>query len=106
VVFALFHLNPWQMVVALPLGLGFAWLVVRTGSLLPGIQSHMMANFSTNFLLTPLALALGYDAEAWEALDRFPPSMLAVGGAMAIIGGAILWRQLGSDSQPPQPTPQ
>jgi membrane protease YdiL (CAAX protease family) len=92
--FALFHLNPWQAVVALPLGLGFAWLFLRTGSLLPGILGHATVNFSTNFLLSPLALALGYDADAWKALGHFPTSMLALGGAMAIIGGLILWRQV------------
>jgi membrane protease YdiL (CAAX protease family) len=98
ILFALFHLNPWQAVVALPLGLGFAWLFLRTGSLIPGILGHATVNFSTNFLLSPLAHALGYDDDAKKALDHLPTSMLALGSAMAIIGGLIggliLWRQL------------
>jgi membrane protease YdiL (CAAX protease family) len=92
--FAFFHLNPWQMVGALPLGLFFAWLFLRTGSLLPAILGHAMANFSATFLFVPLGLALGYDVEALSARGRLPPPMLALGVAAVIIGGLILWRQL------------
>lgn len=94
VLFAAYHLNPWQAVVVLPLGLGFAWLFLRTGSLVPGILAHATVNFWSTFLLRPLALALGYDDKAFEALGHFPPSILAVGGTMAGIGGFVLWRQL------------
>jgi uncharacterized protein len=90
---AVLHLNPWQAVGALPLGLVLAWLVVRTGSLIPAIIAHMIANFSPNYLFPPLALALGGDAEALNA-DHFPPTMLAIGAAMAGIGGFVLWCQL------------
>jgi len=99
IVFALFHMNPWQAVVALPTGLGLAWLFLRTGSLIPCVLGHMMVNFSANFLVAPLGLALGYNAEALKALNHFPLSMLAVAGAMGIIGGIILWRQLASIPQ-------
>jgi len=93
---AVAHLNPWQAVGALPLGIVLAWLVVRTGSLIPAIIGHMIANFSPNYLFPPLALALGYDAKDLKALalGHFPPTMLAIGGAMAGIGGFVLWRQL------------
>jgi uncharacterized protein len=87
------HPNPWQALGALPLGLVFAWLAVRTGSLIPSIIGHMIANFSPNYVFPPLALALGGDAEAINA-DHFPPTMLAIGAAMAGIGGFVLWRQL------------
>jgi uncharacterized protein len=93
---AVSHLNPWQAVGALPLGLVLAWLVVRTGSLIPAIIGHMIANFSPNYLFPPLALALGHDPKDLTALEwgHFPPTMLAIGGAMAGIGGFVLWRQL------------
>ena len=94
VLFAVFHLNPWQAAVALPLGLGFAWLFLRTGSLVPGILCHATVNFSTNFLFSPLELALGYDIATQKAMRHVPPSMLAIGGVMAALGGFILWRQL------------
>jgi membrane protease YdiL (CAAX protease family) len=106
IVFALFHLNPWQAVVALPTGLGLAWLFLRTGSLIPCILGHMMVNFSASFLLAPLGLVLGYNAEALKALNHFPLSMLAVAGAMAIIGVIILWRQLASLSQSTDASPE
>ena len=92
--FAFFHLNPWQALVALPLGLGFAWLFVRTGSLVPSILCHATANFSTNFLFYPLALLLGYDSHSAEVSGNFPPSMLAIGAVMTSLGGFILFRQL------------
>jgi hypothetical protein len=93
---AVSHLNPWQAVGALPLGLVLAWLVVRTGSLIPAIIGHMIANFSPNYLFPPLALALGHDPKDLTALELglFSPPMLAIGGAMAGIGGFVLWRQL------------
>jgi uncharacterized protein len=92
--FAAFHLNPWQAVVALPLGLGFAGLRQRTGSLIPCILCHAAVNFSTNFLLSPLELALGYDAQAMKTLHHFPPSLLVIGIAMTGVGGFIVWQQL------------
>lgn len=94
VVFALFHLNPWQAIIALPLGLAFAWLVLRTGSIVPGMLCHAMVNFSTNFLLGPFGTLLGYSDEYWETAKHFPPPMLAIGAAMTLVGSAILWRQL------------
>ena len=84
VLFAVFHLNPWQGIIALPLGLAYAWLVLHTGSVLPSMLSHAMVNFSTNFLLQPLAAVRGLlhgttagreafptaDARCWHAPSR------------------------------------
>jgi len=94
IVFAVFHLNPWQAIVALPLGLWFAWLVLRTGSIVPGILCHAMVNFSTNFLLVPFSRILGYSDEVWQPGGHFPPLMLSIAAALAVLGGVILWRQL------------
>ena len=100
--FAVFHLNPWQAVLALPLGLAFAWLVLRTGSLLPAILGHAMVNFSRNFLLAPLGVALGYPAGQLETMEHLPLSMLEVGAAAVVAGGWLLWRQV---SRLPQSEP-
>jgi membrane protease YdiL (CAAX protease family) len=94
VLFAVFHGNPWQMVIALPLGVWFARMSLRTGSLLPGMLGHAMVNFSRNFLLDPFAFVLGYTAEDFEGAKHFPPLMLGLAGAMTVVGGLILWRQL------------
>ena len=42
--FAAFHLNPWQFAGAFVLGILFGWLVVRTGTLVPGLIGHAVAN--------------------------------------------------------------
>ncbi|MDE2886855.1 MAG: type II CAAX endopeptidase family protein [Gemmatimonadota bacterium] len=43
--FALFHLNPWQFPAAFVLGFVFAFWVIQTGSLLPAIAGHAINNF-------------------------------------------------------------
>jgi membrane protease YdiL (CAAX protease family) len=95
VLFAVFHLNPWQGIVALPLGLAYAWLVLQTGSVLPSMLSHAMVNLSTNFLLPPLAAVLGYSAEQMRAAQHFPPLMLSVGVVLTVAGCFVVWQQLG-----------
>ncbi len=98
--FAIFHLNPWQAVIAFPLGLGFAWLVLRTGSILPGMFAHAVVNFSTNFLLGPLGALLGYSAQELKDRSHFPLPMLGIGAATAALGSLLLWRQLANATTP------
>ncbi len=95
VLFAIFHLNPWQAIVAFPLGVAYAWLVLITGSLLPGIMSHAMVNFSTTFLLQPLAAFLGYSAEQLQEAKHFPPLMLGIGAVLTVAGCYVVSQQLG-----------
>jgi len=92
--FALAHLNLAQAAAALPLGLVYAWLSSRTGSLTPSMISHMTVNFSYTFLMAPLVLALGYDEPSLKALDRMPLSILAIGIATTVVGGFVFWRQI------------
>jgi uncharacterized protein len=101
ILFGLFHLNPWQAVVAIPLGIWFAWLVLRTGSVLPGIVGHAAVNFSTTFLLRPIGALMGYSAEDIAEADHFPMPIIALGAIAAIIGGYFHWRQIVSLSPPP-----
>jgi len=42
--FGLVHLNPWQFFSAFALGLMFAWWYARTGSLVPSMLGHALAN--------------------------------------------------------------
>lgn len=44
--FALIHLNPWQLPTALAAGLFLGWLVLRTGSLWPGVLAHAFNNLA------------------------------------------------------------
>ncbi len=100
--FAAFHLNPWQAVIALPLGLAFAWLVLRTRSILPGMFAHAVVNFTTNFLLGPLGALLGYSAQELKDRPHFPLSMLSIGAATAVLGSLLLWRSVRAQDLPPQ----
>ncbi len=42
--FALFHLNPWQFAAAFSLGLVLGWIRIRTGSVLACIAGHAIHN--------------------------------------------------------------
>jgi membrane protease YdiL (CAAX protease family) len=95
ILFALFHLNPWQALIALPLGVAYAWLALRTGSVLPSMLSHAMVNFSTNFLLQPLAAVLGYSAAQLQEARHFPPLMLGIGAVLTVAGCYVISQQLG-----------
>lgn len=88
VLFAVFHLNPWQMLPALLLGLFFAWLTIRTRSLLPGILAHAAANS------LPLIIASGGLAKLLPGLSNsntatvsFQPLWLDVTAAALIVLG-------------------
>lgn len=51
VLFGLAHLNPWQFPGSFILGLVWAYWVIQTGSLWPGILGHALNNFlSVTFL--------------------------------------------------------
>ena len=45
ILFAAFHLIPWQFPVSFILGIVFAWWVIQTGSLWPAILGHTLNNF-------------------------------------------------------------
>ncbi len=47
ILFGLIHLNPWQFPVSFILGLVFAYWVVQTGSLWPGILGHALNNLGS-----------------------------------------------------------
>jgi len=89
--FALFHLNPWQAVVAFPVGVLAAWLVLRTGSIIPGILLHAALNFTSSFLLVPVGSLFGQDEDQLYASPHLPWPILAVGGVATAIGLTGLW---------------
>ena len=43
-IFAIMHLNPWQFLPPLIIGLFFGWLVAETGSLWPPLVGHLLFN--------------------------------------------------------------
>lgn len=44
VLFGLIHMNPAQIVFAIPVGAVFGWIYVKTGSMLPGLVGHLINN--------------------------------------------------------------
>jgi membrane protease YdiL (CAAX protease family) len=88
-VFALFHLNPWQAITALPIGLLNAWLVLRTGSVVPGILVHVATNTTSVFLLFALGALFGFSEEELIEQEHVPWQILLVGVVSSVSG--LLW---------------
>lgn len=91
-IFAAFHLNPWQGAACFPLGLALGWLVVRTGSIAPAILVHFVVNFSAIYLVGPFAVLMGHDLKTLEAASRLPWDVLAVGAVICAGGSAWVWK--------------
>lgn len=92
--FAVFHFNPWQAVIALPVGLLAAWVFLRTGSLLPCIIVHMAANATPEFVILPLCRILGLTPEETFALESYPLALIGIAFAMTLGAGSLLLHQL------------
>jgi membrane protease YdiL (CAAX protease family) len=90
VLFAVYHLNPWQLLPAFVLGLLFGYWRASTGSLLPGIAGHMLANGAV------FAARLGEAPKPSEPLPVIPASAIAAMGVAALIllgTGALVLRK-------------
>ena len=81
--FALFHLNPWQFPGAFLLGLALALSVVRTGSLMLAIMGHALNNFL--FLVAARYEIFG-PVDEIESLVFLPWWLQLCGVALAVIG--------------------
>lgn len=103
IIFALFHLNPWQAMVALPLGVIFAHWALQTGSLLPGLVGHFMVNFTGSQLMLPISGLFGYSAETMEKLDHLPWEIVGLGTLLAVIGLSWVARELRVHAVPGAP---
>ena len=67
--FACLHLNPWQFMSALALGVLLAWWFVRTRSLVPCLAGHALANFVV--LANPF---LPFQIPGFNKGDMFSPT--------------------------------
>ena len=83
ILFALFHMNPWQLPVGFILGIVLARWVVQTGSLLPAIAGHALHNCL--FLLVARMEIFG-PVEDLNAVVFLPWWLNVCGIALAIIG--------------------
>lgn len=83
ILFALFHMNPWQLPVGFILGIVLARWVVQTGSLLPAIAGHALHNL---LFLSVARLEIFGPVEDLNAVVFLPWWLNVCGIALAIIG--------------------
>ncbi len=89
VLFGLLHVNPWQLVPATVGGLVLAWLVVETGSLIPAVLAHAVANgMGVVVALLPLEIP-GYTGGLTGPVE-FQPFWFTAGGVVLFGGGLLL----------------
>lgn len=83
--FALIHLNPWQFLPLLLIGVFISFVVHRTDSLYTGIVAH-----ATNNLLSLAALNIGrrYAADALDPQAHLPPAVVLSALALFVAGMA------------------
>lgn len=93
--FGLYHLNPWQFVTAMALGLFIGWIYHRTRSLLPCIAIHAFAN-GTSFFLSAGMTEEQMDMTLVETLGGIGPLLitLTVAGGVLYFGIRLLDRLL------------
>jgi membrane protease YdiL (CAAX protease family) len=87
--FALFHLNPWQFTSAFILGAVLGWFRAETGSLMPCFLGHAFANFVAMLWWTAWRVNLGHGTPETDAL--FLP--LWAWGALgaSLLGTGVWW---------------
>ena len=100
VLFAAMHLNPWQAPAAAALGVLFGWWTVRTGSLLPALLGHALANGFA--LLTVAALRAATlprpgvspdQAVAWQPWWYYALGAVLLAAGIATTRAILAWRR-------------
>ncbi len=81
-VFALFHVHPIHMLIALPLGIAAGWAMARTGSLWPAVAVHAAAN---TLAVGGHWLAPELDAAPWWAVA---PAIVVLALGATLLGPA------------------
>jgi membrane protease YdiL (CAAX protease family) len=105
VVFSLFHLDPVGFLARVELGVLFGWLLLRTGSLWPGILAH-----AANNIVSTVLFFVAKDVDApQEPSSKELLSFLMI----ALVGNAALWGVLAGANRfpsllggPPRPEAQ
>jgi hypothetical protein len=88
--FALFHVMPWQIPGAFAFGAIFAWVYIRTGSILPCILGHAFVNAIPSIIKHVLRIEVsGLSGDA-SAPVQFQPLWLDLAGILLLAGGLLL----------------
>lgn len=85
--FALVHVNPWQFIGPLALGVLFGWWYVRTRSLLPCILGHAVNNGLVLVLMNVPIDIPGFTGHSEQPVHQ--PWEITLGGALILFTG--LW---------------
>ena len=96
--FGVIHLNPWQFIGATALGILFAWWFIETGSMLPCLFGHALANALplTASVLLPFEIP-GYTSD-FRTIQFQPLWLDLMGLALAVIGIWLLIHQFRKSS--------
>jgi hypothetical protein len=86
--FGLYHLNPWQFITAMGLGIFIGWIYHRTRSLLPCIAIHAFAN-GTSFFLSGSMSEEQRDMTLVETVGGIGTLLLVLAGAGVVLYLAI-----------------
>lgn len=94
VIFAVFHLDPWNLFAAGALGLFFAWWMVKTGSLIPGLLAHALNNALPFIIIWSLGEEITGFVTTDIAVPTFHPISLDIVGLLLFSFGMWLSRIL------------
>jgi len=101
VLFAAFHLNPWQFVGAATAGLLFGWWRWATGSLVPGLACHALNNAMPIVAANCAGLRIpGYAGVPTGAVEFHPRWFDVLGVTLAAGGLWLVWQQLQNPAPP------
>lgn len=97
--FAVFHLNPWQFVGAFVVGALFAWWRVNTGSILPGIFGHAFYNAIPMLVLGMKIEITGYSSDPTGPI-RLQPWWFNVIGVILFVTAFFILQQRFAEREP------
>lgn len=90
--FAVMHTNPWQFISAFVAGVILAWLLIETGSLLPCLFAHAVAN-GTAWLAGLTRVEIPGFTDGMGDAVQFQPFWLNAVGVAFVWGGYVLLRR-------------
>lgn len=100
--FGAFHLNPWQFLGAVALGVLFAWTFVRTGSLLLCIFGHALTNGLSSLIANVLHLEIPGFTSGLDRPEFQPLWFDALGVILTAAGVWLLMRAFSGIGARPQ----
>ena len=100
--FAIMHTNPWQFISAFVAGVLLAWLLIETGSLLPCLFAHAVANGTAYLAGMTRVEVPGFTDGMGDAVQFQPFWLNAVGVAFAVGGYLLLRRTFREQARAPE----